>query len=1358
MAIFIGVCSGLSAHAAGYGLIVGIDKYDPKYVSPDNYLDGCLHDATGIRYQLLADTSHWTTATCTILTNNAATKTAIRNKLATLASKTVSGDVVVYFQSSHGGTWDEKGTNTYVCTYNDDYQDYELASDLSAFKAGVKVVVIVDACYAAGLFKSASMSTKSAKVKQWNFAQNVTDKMETLRPKGAALSKGATIGWLTACDYNEESWEVEPYGLFAGCLIEGFQNGDADSDGQVTFLELFNYADSLTRAASEKYGQEQDPQVLNTSMLGATVARDLSVQNNALTLSNAVDSTSLTWTTGGDADWFGQTDVSYDGVSAARSGIITDDSTSWLQTAVTGPGILRFKWKVSSEKSYDDLKFYLDNVLQGTGISGEQGWALQQYSLASGTHTLRWVFTKDDTEYGGNDCGWLDQVEWLSAHTVTLDAQGGTVSPSALVVYNGLSYGALPTPVRNGYFFNGWWTGENGAGARIKNNTLVSDTSDQTLYANWVTTVSLADALDETNCVWKTGAGTNWVGIASSGYNGDTDAARTGILTNRAQSWLQTTLTGPVTLSYWWRVSSSNGYDYLSFLIDDAEQAGKISGETDWAQKSYPLSAGAHTVKWVYTKKTTVGQGEDCGWLDQVTVDCGSVCFSQNSYTTSGEGDTSTGGVNAVVAVYGAGPVSATVTAVPGSATVSDFSSTVSGSNLTWAAGESGVKYVTVSIKGDKLAESNEVFYLVLGNARGGTITEPSICAVVIADDDSGSVANKGVYISGAPTPSEGGSVSGGGYCLSGKSVKVTATAKSGWTFTAWESGSQFAVRTVAWAEAVAVAQNGAMLCRAIFKRTSEIDPPATSNPGNRSATVGVAYQMTLPVVSESWPTVKISGLPAGLRLDATASRIVGVPTTAGTFGVTFTASNAAGTGFSQTFVLTVGALPAWAQGTFNGVCVVPGLETPGLAFLTVTSLGKISGKLTSGGTNYAFSAGSYTNGDGFAFGATATAGKVAIPLYVAVTQAVDSVATNLGVAYSTDAVGGEPVAASYRNVWKDAGMTSVATNYAGYYTATLPGSSDYGSGYLAFTVDKAGGVKTTGKLADGTALSLGGTLILDESGRVWTVLCTAPSAYKGGGLYGIAEFVKTETGPVTVRLLEVPFQWQNLNPQATGEYGVRFSRELDISGGWYSTVINLRSYYESGLAIGGVVLPAIAAVTKYTDWNDDGTKKIAWSETNQVGAVEGASPNGVVLTVTPATGVGAGFSASKTDMTVKDAETGEYVYADTTGDGTNNTAGLTFTFTRATGLFKGTFKTWYDYVSAQDNTTGSQTLTHTFKTSSFEGALTPVRESGEAEGRGFFLWADKSSFDSGKVDKYGNPILTPYSFNGSYDFLLLGN
>ena len=194
----------MSVFAKGYGLIVGIDRYNPRYVS--NNLGSCVHDAVGFRHQLLMDVSRWPVANCMMLTNSAATKTAIRTKLAALASTATSGDTVVYFQSSHGGTLNEGGTDTYLCTYNDDYEDSELASDLLAFKSGVKVIIVIDACYAAGLFKSDS--TASSPVTRWTFARNVTDKMQSLRVKNVKLSKDASVGWLTACDYAQESWSL----------------------------------------------------------------------------------------------------------------------------------------------------------------------------------------------------------------------------------------------------------------------------------------------------------------------------------------------------------------------------------------------------------------------------------------------------------------------------------------------------------------------------------------------------------------------------------------------------------------------------------------------------------------------------------------------------------------------------------------------------------------------------------------------------------------------------------------------------------------------------------------------------------------------------------------------------------------------------------------------------------------------------------------------------------------------------------------------------------------------------------------------------------------------------------------------
>ena len=73
------------------------------------------------------------------------------------------------------------------------------------------------------------------------------------------------------------------------------------------------------------------------------------------------------------------------------------------------------------------------------------------------------------------------------------------------------------------------------------------------------------------------------------------------------------------------------------------------------------------------------------------------------------------------------------------------------------------------------------------------------------------------------------------------------------------------------------------------------------------------------------------------------------------------------GRSVTQRLLLKVEGLPAWAKGTFNGVV----RESGGLATVTVSSVGKISGKFYEGGTNWTLSAASYT-------GATSAAAPVA--------------------------------------------------------------------------------------------------------------------------------------------------------------------------------------------------------------------------------------------------------------------------------------------------------------------------------------------------------------------------------------------
>jgi hypothetical protein len=63
----------------------------------------------------------------------------------------------------------------------------------------------------------------------------------------------------------------------------------------------------------------------------------------------------------------------------------------------------------------DSLEFYIDDVRQDR-ISGEVDWELKSYDItSSGTHTLKWRYVKDDYGSDGNDCGWVDHVQWTGA-------------------------------------------------------------------------------------------------------------------------------------------------------------------------------------------------------------------------------------------------------------------------------------------------------------------------------------------------------------------------------------------------------------------------------------------------------------------------------------------------------------------------------------------------------------------------------------------------------------------------------------------------------------------------------------------------------------------------------------------------------------------------------------------------------------------------------------------------------------------------------------------------------------------------------------------------------------------------------
>jgi len=218
-----------------------------------------------------------------VLTNSLATVSAIRTELANIAAQAVAGDTVLYYHSGHG--YLSTDTTVALVGYADYYWDYDLAADLGLFADGVRVVVMADTCHSGGLFKGDGTRSR----RTFNLAERVQSLMSASRARGSL--RGATggtsatprnliapsqIGWITAADYNQSSWDRLDGlgGQFTSACLEGWRTGaaDPDGDGRVNFYDLWLYAKDAGAATAASQGQETEAQCLNEELLMSTLA------------------------------------------------------------------------------------------------------------------------------------------------------------------------------------------------------------------------------------------------------------------------------------------------------------------------------------------------------------------------------------------------------------------------------------------------------------------------------------------------------------------------------------------------------------------------------------------------------------------------------------------------------------------------------------------------------------------------------------------------------------------------------------------------------------------------------------------------------------------------------------------------------------------------------------------------------------------------------------------------------------------------------------------------------------------------------------------------------------------------------
>jgi M6 family metalloprotease-like protein len=384
-----------------------------------------------------------------------------------------------------------------------------------------------------------------------------------------------------------------------------------------------------------------------------TITVNLAVMGN--NIGRAVNATNLVWSGGGASLWFEQNTVSEDGVAAAQSGALANLQTNWIQTSVTGPGLLSFWWKVSSEVNYDYLRFYIDGVERAGSISGTVDWQNKSYSIGNGAHTVRWAYTKDISISSGADAGWVDEVNFTSTNVPTAMAcspraisavvnTGQDAASQIMEVWNdgggSMSYSISvnaawlsvtpPSEISSGPYnqhavlFN---TSTLGAGAYTAAITItaagaIGSPTNIPVTIRVSSGAELMDAIDCTNGVWSTYGNNLWSLVTSPSHDG-IDAAQSGPISNSQESSLELSILGPGILTFWTKVSSEPSFDYLFVLVDGEYRGISYSGETDWLQDWIEIASGSHTVRWLYSKDSSDSAGQDAAWLDQVSFSPG---------------------------------------------------------------------------------------------------------------------------------------------------------------------------------------------------------------------------------------------------------------------------------------------------------------------------------------------------------------------------------------------------------------------------------------------------------------------------------------------------------------------------------------------------------------------------------------------------------------------------------------------------------------------------------------------------------------------------------------------------------------
>jgi len=133
---------------------------------------------------------------------------------------------------------------------------------------------------------------------------------------------------------------------------------------------------------------------------------------------------------------------------------------------------------------------------------------------------------------------------------------------------------------------------------------------------------SLGDALNATNLTWTTsgtGGAQGWSVETTTTHDGVSAAQSATLSIPGRTSVLQTTVTGPGTLSFWW--SNPSQQSTLTFSVGTSTLASIIIYPS-WQQQTFYLGPGSQTLKWTFSFTSSPSDSLR-GYVDQVSYTAG---------------------------------------------------------------------------------------------------------------------------------------------------------------------------------------------------------------------------------------------------------------------------------------------------------------------------------------------------------------------------------------------------------------------------------------------------------------------------------------------------------------------------------------------------------------------------------------------------------------------------------------------------------------------------------------------------------------------------------------------------------------